>query len=116
MALTEPTVTVPVSELQRLRAWYPSLSGSTPDDPIGVLIGLIPDPPKVGDVIDSADAAKALPVGTVLRDNTQDVWVVTEGQHLHYINPRKTSPFLTKIDDPAFEYYKPVIIDLPDNA
>lgn len=121
--MTDQTVPVPVDLLRALEASIRGTAWETVQcdaPPLGAavqaLTDLIPTPPKVGDVIESARAVKELPVGTVLRDNSQDVWLVTEGKHLHFVNPRKTSPSLSQIDDPAFSYYKPVIVALPDNA
>jgi hypothetical protein len=117
--VTDATVPVPVALLKRLKgerelrfidnqgALY-----SVRDDDMAGLLALIPAEPKVGDLVNE-DNVRDLPVGTVLRDKVGDIWFVAGDKRLRYINPRKTDPAVSGIDDPAFSYYEPVVVSLP---
>lgn len=84
MTTTEKTVAVPVAALERLvkerTLRYYDYAGALYEvrgDAMADLVALIPDPPKVGDVL-TKEQIGTLPPKSVLRDRDGDVWVTTE--------------------------------------
>lgn len=117
--MTDATVSVPVALLKRLKEErdlrFVDRDGAlynVRDADMVDLLSLIPDPPEIGDLVNE-DNVRDLPVGTVLRDKVGDIWFVSGDKRLYYTNPRKTDPAVSRIDDPAFSYYEPVIVSLP---
>lgn len=84
MTESTQTIPVPVDLLKRLfenttltRDVFEGDSVDVRPSGIGALIdikALVPDPPKVGDVLD-ADEVRQLPPGAVLTDGDDDVWI-----------------------------------------
>lgn len=117
--MTEATVPVPVALLKRLRddrqLRFVEPGGALYNvygDAMEPLIALIPEPPKVGDVV-TAENVQDLPAGTVLRDNTDDIWLVDPQGNLSYFTPSRIDPRVFALTDPAWDEYEPVIISLP---
>lgn len=109
--MTENTVPVPVELLKRVEAevYYGS------ESPLKELRGYIPVPSKVGDVV-TAESVKSLPAGTVLRDVTDDIWLIGPQARLSYINPARADPRVFILSDPAWDVYEPAIISLPEES
>lgn len=120
MTTTEKTVSVPVAVLQRLRGGF--IEERPMDNTITArreavleVLDYLPEPPKVGDVA-HADNWRSLPVGTVLRDKIDDLWIVGPGETVSYLNPRRVKPQTFVLTDPAWAEYTPVIISLPEES
>lgn len=118
--MNEQTVPVPVTLLKRLRddrqLRFVDPGGAlynVYDDAMAPLIDLIPVLPKVGDMI-TAETIAALPPGSVLRDNIDDVWIVGPGGRIRVVNRTASGdPDFYEVFSPSFSDYQPVLISLP---